>query len=246
MGQNGRLNLTIDAGNTCIKAALFEEAALVRHIVLEPESVSRLNDFCRDALPQRCAIADVAAHAAAIDQVLRGLGIPVLHVNGTTPALLHNAYRTPETLGADRWAAAVGARALQPHGALLVIDAGTCVTYDYVDAHNRYLGGNISPGLDMRLMAMHEHTARLPLVKAEGDLPELGHDTETALRAGAQLGLQLEMEGYIRRMARRESGLTVFLTGGQTALVRTDSPCRTDEYLVLRGLNSILRYTYEP
>jgi len=246
MEQQDGLNLTIDAGNTRIKAALFQEDTLVRHTTLTADTLRQLSDFC-DGVPLRqCAISNVAADAKALDGIVGKFGIPLRHVDGTTPTPLRNCYRTPQTLGADRWAAAVGARSLQPHGALLIIDSGTCVKYDFVDAENRYWGGNISPGLEMRLKAMHEHTARLPLVKAAGECPLLGHDTETALRAGASHGLRLEIEGYIRHFSAREDRITLFMTGGQTLGIDSDIPCLTDKHLVMRGLNSILRHTYEP
>lgn len=247
MVQFGSLSLAIDAGNTCTKAALFDGTELLRHAVVDAGSpADSLAAFCGDARPQRCAIACVSGRQQELAEAARRLGTEPLMVDGTTPAPLQNCYHTPLTLGADRWAAAVGARSLQSEGALLVVDAGTCVTYDFVDADSRYLGGNISPGLEMRLRAMHEHTARLPLVGLEGRCPELGDDTETALRAGAVCGLRYEIERYVELYAGRCDHLTVFLTGG----IRPDTGgltmVREDKHLVARGLNTILRHTYEP
>ena len=133
---------------------------------------------------------------------------------------------------------------IRPSHDLLIIDAGTCITYEFVTAAGEYLGGNISPGLDMRLKALHEHTARLPLIAQEGPTPAIGCDTETAIRAGVVHGIRLEIEGYIRQYQEKYPGLFVFLTGG--TCFDFDSRLKNcifaDKYLVPRGLNRILEY----
>ena len=172
------------------------------------------------------------------------LAMPVLYVTGQTPAPVAVLYRTPATLGPDRLAAVVGAVTLQPGRPLLVVDAGTCVTYELVDAAGRYVGGNISPGLDMRLSALREHTARLPLVAPMGDIPAMGYDTETAIRAGVVRGIQFEIEGYIRHYREKYPDLFVFLTGGNRLNfdTRLKNCIFADKYLVPRGLDRILEY----
>ena len=129
-------------------------------------------------------------------------------------------------------------------GELLVIDSGTCITYDFLDAENHYQGGNIAPGLRLRLMAMHEHTALLPLIDGDGEAPELGYDTATALRSGVVWGIKYEIEGYIRRFRRKYPHVSVFLTGGDIKKLRisTKSSIFADDFLVPRGLNQILDY----
>ena len=106
-------------------------------------------------------------------------------------------YETPHTLGMDRVAAVVGARELCGGGPLVVVDAGSCITFDFVTADGEYLGDNISPGLHARLRAIDDYFPRLPRVEAEGDTPDLGYDTQTAIRSGVILGLKHEIEGYI-------------------------------------------------
>lgn len=106
-------------------------------------------------------------------------------------------YATPETLGLDRIAAVVGAVMQCPDKAVLIVDAGTCVTYDLLTADGTFAGGNIAPGIRLRLRAMHEHTGKLPLIDDAGETPEIGFSTETAMRAGAVLGIAYEIEGYI-------------------------------------------------
>lgn len=120
----------------------------------------------------------------------------------------------PAGLGADRVAADIGARSMMPEHTLLIIDAGTCLTFDAIGRDGTILGGAISPGINLRLRAMHEHTAALPLLDAEGEHPVLGYDTPTSMRSGAINGIRWEIEGYIRTMQKLYPDLHVFMTGG--------------------------------
>lgn len=120
----------------------------------------------------------------------------------------------PAGLGADRVAADIGARSMMPEHTLLIIDAGTCLTFDVIGRDGTILGGAISPGINLRLRAMHEHTAALPLLDAEGEHPVLGYDTPTSMRSGAINGIRWEIEGYIRTMQKLYPDLHVFMTGG--------------------------------
>ena len=131
-----------------------------------------------------------------------------------TPLPIDNQYGTPKTLGKDRIAAVMGAYRLFPNQNCLVIDAGTCITYDLLTKHKTYLGGNISPGIDMRLKAMHQFTAKLPLVERGQQERIWGTSTETALRNGGQFGALYELEAFIRVCKEKFDPLTVVLTGG--------------------------------
>lgn len=152
-------------------------------------------------------------------------------------------YATPETLGLDRIAAVVGAVMQCPDKAVLIVDAGTCVTYDLLTADGTFAGGNIAPGIRLRLRAMHEHTGKLPLIDDAGETPEIGFSTETAMRAGAVLGVAYEIEGYIARLNKVYPDLFVFLTGGDALKLAAKIKSRifVDENLVLTGLNRILQ-----
>ncbi len=177
-------------------------------------------------------------------------------------------YRTPHTLGYDRIAAAVGAQSLFPQQNILIIDAGTAITYDLLSADGTFAGGNIAPGADLRLQSLHEHTGRLPLVETEGDTPLLGYDTTTALRSGSLQGIAYEIEGYIEACTKRYGRLLVFLTGGDAerlatmtkrvifalenegipplpALQEGVAVVILDKNLVPKGLNRILEYNVE-
>ena len=156
------MNLTIDIGNTRTKIALFDGETFVREEKFENTDAEHLLNVVKEKEAEGLAFCSVAAENPLLVEALKQLPYPVLEVKGTTPAPVTVAYRTPETLGADRLAAVVGAVTLKPQTDLLVVDAGTCITYDFVDAAGNYLGGNISPGVEMRLEALHNCTARLP------------------------------------------------------------------------------------
>lgn len=244
------MNLTIDIGNTRTKLAVFDGDELLGENTAfsradnaaDDEACQELRALVACYKPTGVAYCSVANEGLAIEQALKSLTCRVLHVTGTTPTPLQVLYHTPETLGADRLAAVVGAVTLQPRTDLLVIDAGTCITYDLVDSLGHYLGGNISPGVEMRFEALHRRTARLPRVSAEGDAPEVGYDTETALRAGVVRGIGYELQGCIRHLQKRYPRLRVYLTGGDR-YVFSDSlreDILTDSHLVARGLNRLL------
>lgn len=120
----------------------------------------------------------------------------------------------PAGLGADRVAADIGARCMCPDRNLLIIDAGTCLTFDVIGKDGSCIGGSISPGINIRLKAMHDYTAALPLLDARGEHPVLGYDTPTAMRGGAINGMKWEIEGYIRHVLAMYPDLHVFVTGG--------------------------------
>ncbi len=237
------MNLTIDIGNTRTKAAVFEDDRVVFEEKFENFGPHRLCELVSRYHPERLAYCTVASADAALEAAFRKLSCPVLHVTGKTPSPVKVRYRTPATLGADRLAAVVGAVTLQPAQDLLVIDAGTCITYDLVEASGCYLGGNISPGVEMRLEALHARTARLPRVGVDGDTPDLGYDTETAIRAGVVRGIGYELQGCIRHWQKRYPHIRIFLTGGDR-FAFSDAVRQhilTDSHLLARGLNRLLQ-----
>lgn len=193
----------------------------------------------------RCGIIGTVRDLTASEaEAFARLPFPVLRFSPDTPVPITNRYRTPDTLGSDRLAAVIGASSLKPGKDLLIIDAGTCITYEVIDARGNYWGGNIAPGMQMRLRALHEFTARLPLVEAEGEVPGMGYDTKTAIRSGVLRGMKYEIEGYIKSMRSKFPHLQVFLTGGDHINFDTNikNSIFTDKYIVPRGLNKILDY----
>ena len=174
---------------------------------------------------------------------LAALPFPLLWLNHQTPLPVVNLYETPETLGYDRMAAVVGANEQFPHRDILVIDAGTCITYEFIDSKGQYHGGNISP----RYADAFQSTSSVYRTFASGrhqraQLP-MGRDTETAIRAGVMKGMEYEISGYIESMKHKYPELLVFLTGGDD--FSFDSSVKSiifaDRFLVLKGLNRILK-----
>jgi len=175
---------------------------------------------------------------------LRLLSCPVIRFNSETPIPIRNNYRTPHTLGSDRLAAAVAAWSQHPGHNLLIIDAGSCITFDFVSSDGTYFGGNISPGIHARLRAIDEYFPRLPLVETNGPIPDIGYDTETAIRSGVIVGMQHEIEGYIQHFRAKYPDLLVFLTGGDDINFANTikNAIFADHFLVPRGLNRILNH----
>jgi len=168
-----------------------------------------------------------------------------LELTTGTPLPIRLKYTTPETLGKDRVAAAVGAFHLFPKENCLVVDAGTCLTLDVVSAEGEFLGGNISPGIEMRLKAMHHFTAKLPLVEKVETLGDwLGDSTKNAMLNGAELGALLEVEGFIGWCQVKFPSLRVVLTGGDADFFvkHTKTKIFAHQNLVLIGLNQILQH----
>ena len=240
------MRLIIDQGNSATKLHIVTGEKIVETTVTE-------NEEMLEYVRQR--IADDAFEAAIYSSVRREYDKRLINVmsrkiphivcmGNTTHLPIGIEYRTPHTLGHDRIAAAVGAWYEQPHHPLLVVDAGTAITYDLVSSKGKFIGGNIAAGIEMRLRALHEHTGRLPLVKSNGELPMLGYDTETALRAGALQGAAFELEGYINACEAQNPGLLVFLTGGDAERLATiiKRTIFVDRNLVPKGLNRILEY----
>ena len=237
----------MDIGNTVAKMVAFRGNEPLEEIRSEEGDSSCVDAFV-SKYNFRCGIVGTVRDLTVNEaEAIARLPFPVLRFSPDTPIPITNRYRTPETLGSDRLAAVIGASSLKPGKDLLIIDAGTCITYEVIDARGNYWGGNIAPGMQMRLRALHEFTARLPLVEAEGEMPGMGYDTETAIRSGVLRGMKYEIEGYIKSMRTKFPHLLVFLTGGDHINFDTNikNIIFTDKYIVPRGLNRILDYNEE-
>jgi len=234
------MNLVIDQGNTAAKVALFEGNTLVKVFHTKALTEELLLEVIREFRPRFGIFCSV-----------RFLGtLKTLETLETFFELTHNLplpltinYQTPQTLGPDRLAAAVGAAAQKPATPLLVIDIGTAITIDYVSAEGVYNGGNISPGVELRFKALHQFTGKLPLINEEGDIPPLGYNTETAIRSGVIEGIVRELDSYIDEYKKKYNIFT-FLTGGHAFYFESKlkNAIFADENLVLKGLNEILNY----
>lgn len=233
--------LTIDIGNTCAKLVVFDGQRVAGHTRIDDWSLAAVAAFASRYPIERTIVSSVVADGRELPAGALRL------LPGTTPVPVGIGYATPATLGADRLAAAVGAWMEAGGRDAMVIDIGTCVTYDYVSASGRYLGGNISPGPTLRLKALHAFTSALPLVERRGDTPAIGRDTATAIRSGVALGLDYEVEGYVRRFLASSPEGRVFITGGMELPLSISGMAgvATDRFLVPKGLNHILIYNNE-
>ena len=238
------LNLIIDIGNTMAKVALFNDGEMVEVLTESNQSLDCLKALCVKYPVNQGIVATVIDLNERVLADLAALPFPLLWLNHETPLPVVNLYETPETLGYDRMAAVVGANEQFPHRNILVIDAGTCITYEFIDSKGQYHGGNISPGMQMRFKALRQFTGRLPLVDTNGRKLPMGRDTETAIRAGVLKGMEYEISGYIESMKHKYPELLVFLTGGDDFSFDTKvkSVIFADRFLVLKGLNRILNY----
>ena len=237
------LNLIIDIGNNSAKYYLFNGNQIVLHSRRENGSFGILKDWGKDFRIKNVIVSSVIGIDEDTKAGIESLGCPVTWFNSDTRTPLTVKYRTPGTLGSDRLAAAVGAWDKAPGRNLLIIDSGSAITFDFVDRNGNYHGGNIAPGIKMRLKALHDYTASLPVVEKDGDLPAIGYNTETAIRCGVIRGICHEIEGYIDEFKGKYGDVFVFLTGGdeKTLINHIKSPIFADKYLVAKGLNRILQ-----
>jgi type III pantothenate kinase len=235
------MNLVVDSGNSAAKVGIFKDEMLIEKLTFySPQELER---YIQRADYRNMMISSVRADSQLIvawgskaekQFVLKpGLPLPV-----------NNMYKTPETLGMDRLAAVCGAQQLFPGAHCLVIDAGTCITYDFLDKSGNYHGGSISPGLHMRFKAVNTFTAKLPLVSPKERVDLIGETTETAIQSGVVNGLFAEIEGIIGQYNKKFPSLNVILCGGDAGFFENQLKASifASPELVLIGLNSILTY----
>lgn len=237
------MNLIVDIGNTLVKLAVFDGGRIVAQRCVERLHPSMLGELLEGRRAAKAVVASTRGEADDVIETVRPYADYLLEFTSQTPVPVANAYHTPETLGRDRLAAAVGADALYPGRSVLIVDFGTAVTLDVVSG-GRFRGGFISPGLRSRFRALHDYTAALPdLGPSEETLP-VGRSTREAMQQGVQLGLGYEIEGHIRRMRGEFDDLLVIFTGGDAEyfVKRIKNTIFADCDLVLTGLNRILEY----
>ena len=245
------MNLCIDQGNSRTKVALMtDEGKMINHFIYKQFSsadVERLFDLydISDSI-----ISSVVNIEAAVVNTLHRRSQHFVLFDHNTPVPIINRYDTPQTLGQDRLAAAVGAESLCPDENLLIIDAGSAITDDFVADKGEYMGGNIAPGLKMRLTMLQRMTKKLPLVEVEEHelIPLFGKNTRDAIAAGVIRGIAYEVKGYMRTLSEKVPHFQTFLTGGNAPYIlnnvrtsRTEKrDIRVEKNLVLIGLNTIL------
>lgn len=240
-------NLTIDIGNTLSKVAVFEhgEEIYFKTFTLENFSEKLKNILKEYPQTSNLIISSVSKDVKTLlEEVPKH--IQVLELSATTPVPFRNLYKTPHSLGIDRIALVVGAVKEFLDKDVLIIDAGTCITYDIVTKKKEYLGGIISPGINMRLQAMHNFTSKLPLVSINEKINVniTGTTTQENLEIGAVMGTVMEIDGFIERYKLQYQDLTVILTGGDSQLLskKVKNSIFAPYNFLLKGLNHILEF----
>jgi type III pantothenate kinase len=234
------MNLVIDSGNTRIKTATFSGSRLVEKYSFSTKE--ELKHFLNhQSFTHAIASSVSVAGSTLLDWTTAKKKYLLTHM---LPLPIQIHYKTPQTLGVDRIAAVCGAEEIFPEKNTLVIDAGTCITYDFVDAHRNYRGGAISPGIEMRLQALHTFTERLPLISPDGEAALIGDTTEKSIRSGVLNGIVAEVEGIIKKYRELYPDLGVVLCGGDSFFFENNlkPTIFAAPDLVLSGLNRILRH----
>ncbi|RXR20571.1 type III pantothenate kinase [Flavobacterium amnicola] len=237
--------LTIDIGNTQIKSAVFENNTIIhitsfKHELFFNEIENILNQFKKVAVLVVASVGkiDKSAFETFSDKV------KIHFIDRQNPFPFTNNYQSPATLGIDRMVLAAGAALQYPNQNKLIIDAGTCVTYDYVDENNIYHGGAISPGIRLRYEAMHNYTAKLPLLKKDELVNLIGSSTEQSMHSGVVNGLAFEIEGYINALTFQKENFIIILTGGDAIFLakRLKNTIFANSNFLLESLNHLYQY----
>ncbi|MFP2997437.1 type III pantothenate kinase [Spongiivirga sp. MCCC 1A20706] len=239
------MNLVIDAGNTRPKLAVFEkERILVKNTSSYKDLGQDIDAILSDYSKMERII--VSSVAKLDNQLVNRLSekLPTHTLSHESKLNYTNLYETPNTLGVDRIALMSAAAKYFQYQNVLVIDAGTCVTFDFKNNQNEYLGGAISPGLQMRYNSLNHYTANLPQLEPEKLSSFIGVSTESAIHSGVLNGLAQEIDGVINQYRQRYKHLTVILTGGDVKIFAEylKNSIFADSNFLLKGLNTILEY----
>jgi len=240
------MNLIIDIGNTFTKLVIFDaNNRLIEHRHVSKEHVlDEIKKLHQKYAFSSAIISRVGKRINRLDQLLQDLGVVTISISASIRLPFRLAYDSPQTIGADRLALVAGAMYHRTNQNQLIIDAGTCVTYDFIDENNVYHGGAISPGLQLRFKALNDYTANLPLLYP-GDKPVdwLGKNTESSIKAGVIWGLVHEIEGFIVKYNLKYADLTVYLTGGDQKLLDRYIKNKIfvgSKFLLWEGMNLLL------
>ncbi|MDD5570333.1 MAG: type III pantothenate kinase [Bacteroidales bacterium] len=237
------MNLAIDFGNTCMKLGLFNDNILTEVKVFERNKLKELEKYVLKKNIKSIIISSVIRESEAFIKTFIKRN-KIIKLENKTKLPIKNLYKTTKTLGKDRIADVVGANFIFPEKNVLVIDIGTCIKYDFINSKNEYLGGSISPGVEMRLKALHNYTDKLPLIKRREINNLIGNTTETSILSGVLNGISAEIDGIIEKYKIKFKDLKVILTGGDIIFFdnRIKNSTFAEPNLVLKGLNVILRY----
>ncbi|WP_456437708.1 type III pantothenate kinase [Psychroserpens sp.] len=239
------MNLIIDVGNTLVKLAVFQENVLFEKFTTKYDGFLNTVKEVLNKYPiiSKGIISSVGKLNSKDVQIVES-EIDLFILNSDTNQPYENLYKTPKTLGVDRIALVSASVEKFPNADVLIIDAGTCITYDFINDKNEYFGGSISPGVRLRYHSLHNLTANLPLL--ESKLPEslIGNTTDSSIHSGVVIGVLKEIDGVINEYKEKYSDLTVILTGGDANFLskQLKNGIFANSNFLLEGLNFILEY----
>ncbi len=237
------MRLILDFGNTFQKCAIFNNDEIVAFERFENITLNQLKEFSQENNIQSAILSSVINTKPEIIAWLKESFL-FIELDHNTPIPITNKYASPETLGKDRLAAAIGAASLFPKQNVLSIDTGTAIKFDLVNFKGEYLGGSISPGLYLRFKALHTFTDKLPLVPYNNEHQLIGDNTQTSILSGVMNGAIAEVNGLIDTYKNRFEGLKIVFTGGESIyfVKSIKSDIFADSNLVIKGLNEILKF----
>ncbi len=229
--------ICLDFGNSRLKAAVFNKQEMIEEFIIENDSNSTIESLLKKYTPSKSILASVIHHNEEIETILAQNSS--FHKLGKNSALNFTiAVSKPETIGPDRISLIAAAVNQFPGFNSLIIGLGTCITYNFVNQYGHFLGGAISPGMDMRFKSMHEYTAKLPLVKPTHHFPLIGYDTKTNLQSGVIVGITAEIAGFIEEYQNKYNRFNVVLTGGDSSYFASQIKKNTfaDSNFLFKGL----------
>jgi type III pantothenate kinase len=241
------MNLIIDFGNTQKKIAVFKNDILIELKTFKKISLDHLICFTKKyKYIDSVIISSVVDYPDSFDEYLRKKFF-LIKFNSKIPVPVFNKYKSPDTLGNDRLAAVVGANHLFPNKNVLVIDAGTCIKYDFINSKNEYLGGSISPGISMRFKALHTFTDKLPLINMQEHEKLIGQNTKESILSGVLNGTISETDKIIEQYKKSFSSLKIIISGGDNIFLekRLKNSTFANPNIVLIGLNKILEFNHK-
>jgi len=232
--------LCFDFGNTRLKVALFQNAKLAEVIVIENDEQGTIESLLKEFEPQKIILSSVIDHNPGIEIQLAS-GAKFHKLNHLSNLPFTTPVGKPETIGADRLALSAAAVYFFPKQHNLVIGMGSCITYNFINADHEFLGGGISPGMEMRMRSLNQFTAKLPIVKPDGNVPLIGYDTVTNILSGVVMGMAKEIDGFIDVYKERYGNFNVHLTGGDLVYLapHLKNQIFADPELIFKGLYAI-------
>ena len=240
------ITLCFDFGNTRLKAGVFTNDSFLEEISFENDSLESISAAVEKYNPDKTILASVVNHDPEIETYLAAKTL--FHkLTSQSNFNFKIAAGKPETIGTDRLALMAAACAEFPGKNNLIIGIGTCITYNFINSQSQFLGGAISPGMDMRFKAMHDYTAKLPLVSTDRNLPLIGYDTKTNLQSGVIFGITNEINGFIEKYKEKFGNFNAVLTGGDAPYFASQLKNKifADIYFLYKGLYALSELNHQ-